>query len=150
MPYSGGDTLRDDFRNELDTILGLNPAITWQQKDTVNTAEKPDTSAGYFDFEFPGGGEGQASFGAPGSNLWLEEGQVTLRAVLRRNAGTTERNKAESYMATLRAAFRGRRFGSGAAHKIEITSSASMGNGHDEAGMWVESIALGYRIFNVG
>lgn len=149
MPYSGGDTLRDDFRNELDTILTGLPAITWSQKDTVNTSQRPDASTGYFDFEFPGGGEAQASFGAPGSNLWDEEGQVTLRAVVRRNAGTTERNKAESYAALLRTAFRGRRFGSGT-HKIEIVTTGSMGGGHDEAGMWVETVALGYRIFNVG
>lgn len=149
MSYSGGDTLRDDFRNELDTILAAHGSITWVQVDTLNAGTHPDAASGYFDFEFPGGSEEQFSFGAPGSNFWREGGQVTLRVIVRRNAGATERNKAESYARTLRDAFRGRRFGSGSL-KIEILTTGSMGGGHDEAGMWVESVALGYRIFNVG
>lgn len=149
MPYSGGDPLRDAFRNKLDTILAANGSIEWSQADTLNTTARKDSSAGYFDFEFPGGAEEQYTFGAGSSDLHREQGQVTLRAVLRQRAGLTDRNKAESYMATLRAAFRKARFSAGSL-EVRITATGAMGGGHDEGGMWVESIALAYEIYNVG
>lgn len=144
-----GDSLRDAFRAQLDAILAANPSITWEQRDTVNTGNRPDASAGYFELEFPGGSEAQFTFGAPGSNLHREQGQVTLRAVLRVNAGATERDKAESYMETVRAAFRMARFAAGT-RTVRVTATSAMGGGETEAGMWAESLALAYEVYNVG
>ena len=39
---------------------------------------------------------------------------------------------------------------SGVVASVRITSTAPMGGGHDEAGLWVESVALGYELYNVG
>ena len=49
----------------------------------------------------------------------------------------------------IRTAFRMRRFAAGA-RTVRITATAPMGGGHDEAGLWVESVALAYEIYNVG
>ncbi len=144
-----GDSFRDAIRGALDAILLANPSITWPHKDTLNTGVKPDAGSGYFELEFPGGDESQFTFGAPGANDWQETGQITVRAVLRQNAGKTERDKAESYVETIRSAFRGRRIAIGA-RAIRIMRTGAMGGGQDEGGMWVESIALEYQRFNVG
>jgi hypothetical protein len=110
---------------------------------------KPDASTGYFELEFPGGDESQYTFGAPGFNDWQEIGQITVRAVVRQNAGKTERDRAESFIETIRAAFRGRRIPIGT-RAIRIKRTGAMGGGQDEAGMWVESIGLEYERFNIG
>lgn len=144
-----GDTFRDAVRNTLDGIIAENSSITWSHIDTLNTGIKPDASTGYFEIEFPGGDEDQYTFGAPGSNDWQERGQITIRAVLRKNAGLTERNKAEAYIETIRNSFRGRRVPFGTRF-IRINRATPMGGGEDEAGMWAESIALEYQRFNVG
>jgi len=144
-----GDTFRDAIRGALDDILTANPTITWLHKDTLNTGVNPDASTGYFEIEFPGGDESQYTFGAPGSNDWQEIGQITVRAVLRQNAGETERDKAEVYLEIIRAAFRGRRITLGS-RAIRIKRTSAMGGGQNEAGMWAESIALEYERFNVG
>jgi hypothetical protein len=144
-----GDTFRDAIRGALDAILLANPSITWPHRDTLNTGVKPDAGSGYFELEFPGGDENQYTFGAPGFNDWQETGQITVRAVVRQNAGKTERDRAEVYIETIRGAFRGRRIPIGA-RAIRIVRTGAMGGGQDEAGMWVESIGLEYQLFNVG
>lgn len=146
-----GDTLRDAFRSELASILsGLSlSSPAWTLKDTLNTATQPDASEGYIELEFSGGSEGQYTFGAPGANLHREEGQVTVRVLTRLRGGTTKRDLAESYAGAIRSAFRMRRFAAGS-RSVRITATAPMGGGHDEAGLWVESVALGYEIYNVG
>lgn len=152
-----GDPLRDAFRAELATVLAVSPAITWPVKDLLNTTDQPappaadaaSASQGWFEIEFPGAREAQFTFGAPGANFHQEQGQVTIRAVTRLRAGETIRDLAESYLATVRSRFRGRRFAVGSL-SCRITDTAPMGGGQDEAGMWVESLALGYEIFNVG
>ena len=151
-----GDTLRDAFRSELATIRSAE-SIAWPIKDTLNTSTQPNpaaagvasTAAGYLELEFPGGSEAQYTFGAPASNFHREQGQVTIRVVTRLRAGTTTRDLAETYAAALRALFRMDRFSVGS-RSCRITDTAPMGGGHDEAGMWVESVALGYEIYNVG
>lgn len=145
-----GDPLRDAFRTELDAIR-LAAAITWPVIDTLNTDENPDASIGFLELEFPGGREFQLTFGAPGANLHQEEGQVTVRVVTPLGAGKDMRDIAETYAAAIRSAFRMRRFPvTGSVHEIRITDTAPMGGGHDEAGLWAEAVALGYRVFNLG
>jgi len=151
-----GDTVRDAFRAELATIHTA-ASIPWAIKDTLNTAEQPNppvagapgTAAGYPELEFIGGSERQYTFGAPGSNLHREEGQVTVRVMTRLRSGTVNRDLAETYAGAIRSAFRMRRFAAGA-RSIRITAVAPMGSGFDEGGMWGEAIAIAYEIYNVG
>ena len=57
--FSGGDPLRDAFRNEIETIITA-AGIAWSHVDTWNTDQNPDASApGWITLEFPGGGEQQ-------------------------------------------------------------------------------------------
>ncbi len=141
---AAGDTLRDAFRSQLESILALNAWIEWAAIDTLNTGIKPDASTGYFEFEFPGGSEGPYTFGDPGRNLYRERGQVTLRAAVQCNAGLTERNKAEAYLEAIRAAFRSARFAAGS-RTVRIAAASSTGGGETEGGMWAEAIALRYE-----
>jgi hypothetical protein len=41
------------------------------------------------------------------------------------------------------------RFAAGS-RTVRITATGAMGGGQDEAGMWAESIALSYQLFNTG
>ena len=140
-----GDALRDAFRIELQSII-TSAGLSWPFVDTQNTTALPDASTGFISLEFPGGAERQFTFGSPGSNLHREEGQVTVRvsAPLGRS-----RDLAETAAAAIRTAFRMRRFAAGNG-TVRITSTAPMGGGHDEAGLWVEAVALGYETYNVG
>lgn len=146
-----GDPFRDAVRAALNSVISAaSPAIAWVQRDTLNTADNPDASAGYFELEFPGASESQQAFGSPGQNEFLEQGQITLRVVT--PAGRF-RDTAEAYADQLRKAFRGKRiafteYGSG--RQIFIDAVASMGGGHTEAGMWAESLALAYRVYPKG
>lgn len=142
-----GDPLRDAFRSELETVR-VAASIPWLIKDTLNTNVNPDASAGYLELQFPGGAEAQYTFGAPSNNLHREVGQVTIRVVSPRG-NAANRDLAETYAAAIRSAFRMRRFAVGS-RSVRITATAPMGDGEDEGGMWSESIALGYELYNVG
>ena len=144
-----GDTLRDAFRTRLATHCTTSPATTRSPKDLVNTVENPDAAApGYVYLEFPGGNEQQYSFGAPGSNFFQEQGQVTLRVASPLGAGTTVRDTAEVDAGLLRARFRNDRFAVGSV-SCRIVAVHPMGEGMDEGGMWVESVAISYEVYNV-
>lgn len=144
--YSGGDPLRDAFRNMVETIR-TEQSVAWEFIDTTNTDQNPDRSKpGWISLEFPGGGEEQFTTGAPGYNFFRENGQVTLRVFCRI---AKDRNVAEGYAAAFRTAFRARRFACGSAF-IRITDVTPMGEGLIEGSSWAESIAIGYEIFNTG
>lgn len=123
--------------------------IDWLLIDLLNTGENPDVSQNFIDIEFPGGSELQFTFGAPGNNFHDEVGQITIYVKTRLGAGTTVRNTAESYAQMLRDRFRNDRFAADVG-TVRIRTVAAMGAGQDEAGLWVEAVALGYQIFNVG
>lgn len=143
-----GDPLRDAFRTELATIVATaTPAITRPIKDTLNTIDNGGVaSPGYIELEFPGGAEEQFTFGAPAANLHRERGQVTVRVCTPLGDG---HDSAETEAGQIRAAFRMRRFAAGS-RSVRITSTAPMGGGVNEAGLWVESVAFGYELYNVG
>jgi hypothetical protein len=143
-----GDPLRMAFRERLVVWLA-DLGIGWPIRDLHNTGDNPDVSQGFVVLDFPGGSEDQYTFGAPGLNFWREQGQVTLYVKTRLGAGMTMRNLAESYAGALRSRFRNDRFAAGNG-TIRIASTAPMGGGHDEAGLWVEAVALGYETYNVG
>lgn len=152
-----GDPLRDAFRTALGTVV-TEQSILWPIKDTLNTATQPappaagvgTALAGHLELEFLGGGEEQYTFGAGTSDLHREQGQVTVRVATRLRAGTTKRDLAESYARGIRNGFRKRRFTTSTGREVRITAVAPMGGGFDEAGFWVESVALGYETFNLG
>ena len=145
-----GDTLRDAFRSELDAVIAAaSPAITWVRKETLNTEENPDASTGFFEIEFGDGFEEQYTFGAPGSNLHRELAPVFIHAITPLGRSETTRDLAETYLGQIRTAFRARRFASGS-RTIAIKGTGPMGGGEIEGGMWAETIALQYEIYNVG
>lgn len=143
-----GDPLRLAFRERLVVWLA-DLGISWPIADLRNAGENPDVSLGFVALDFPGGSEDQYTFGAPGLNFWREQGQVTLYVKTRLGAGMTMRNLAESYAGVLRARFCNDRFvvGNGT---VRIVSTAPIGGGHDEVGLWGEAVALGYETYNVG
>lgn len=141
-----GDTLRDAFRAELAAVVAAaSPAITWSIKDTVNKVENPDASAGFIELEFAGGDEQQFTFGAPGANLHREHAPVFIHVVTPLGES---RDTAETYAGQLRTAFRMRRFSAGS-RSVRITATAPMGGGEIEGGMWCETVALIYEVFNI-
>lgn len=143
-----GDPLRMAFRDRL-MVWVVDLGIGWPIRDLYNTGDNPDVSEGFVALGFPGGSEDQYTFGAPGLNFWREHGQVTLNVKTRLGAGMVVRNLAESYASGLRARFRNDRFAAGNG-TVRIVSTAPMGGGQDEAGLWVEAVALGYETFNIG
>ncbi len=148
-----GDPLCDAFRLELQAVLdAATPPITWEVVDTDNdAAEPPDTSTSYIQLRFEGGSEALAYWGSPGSNWWREEGQVFVDFVVPLGDG---REEAERHSRNVREAFRDRRFNTSAeAGSVEIrieTVSPLFGGQGVEGGLRVKTIALGYRIYNVG
>lgn len=145
-----GDTLRDAFRSELDAVIAAaSPSITWTRRDSLNTATAPDASTGYFEIEFGVGDEVQYTFGAPGANLHREQASVFIHAIAPLAASKTTRDLAETYLGQLRNAFRMRRFSVGS-NTVRITATAPMGGGEIDGGMWAETLALSYEIYNVG
>lgn len=141
-----GDTVRDAFRARL-AAHRTTASIPWSIKDLINTTDNPAATE-FIDLEFLGGTEQQYTFGAPGSNLFKEVGQVTVRVCTKLGAGTTKRDLAETYAGALRSLFRNDRFAAGS-RTVRITSTAPMGGGYDEGGLWMETIALGYELFNI-
>ena len=145
-----GDTLRDAFRSELDAVIAAaSPSIAWTRVDTTDTDTAPDAGSGFFDLEFLGGDEGQYTFGAPGSNLHLETGNVAIHAMTPLARSKTTRDLAERYLGQIRTAFRMRRFSAGSV-QVRITGVAPMGGGAIDGGMWAETLVLSYEVFNVG
>ncbi|MFO1080860.1 MAG: phage tail terminator-like protein [Reyranellaceae bacterium] len=144
-----GDTFRDAFRAELTSVVSA-AGIAWPVRDLINTAENPDASGGFIAIEFLGGSEEQFTTGAPGDNLFRENGQVTIRVYAPQEGSVTTRDQAERYAEAIRVAFRGRRFACGADRTIRIDGTQPMGGGQDEAGLWAEAIGLGYEMFNTG
>lgn len=142
-----GDPFRDAFRARLEAHVAA-AGITLPVVDLDNTAEDPDASTGYVALEFPGAApERQFTFGAPGANFHREVGQVTVRVCVPLGRLRDESQRAA---AELRARFRMDRFATSEGRTIQIESTAPMGGGHEEGGLWGEAIALGYLVFNVG
>jgi hypothetical protein len=143
-----GDEFRDACRARLQAHIST-AGISWSLLDLLNTGTNPDVSSSFIDIEFPGGNEDQYTFGAPGNNFFDERGQLTIRVTTRLGAGLTERNLAEIYAGRLRNLFRNDRFAAGNT-TVRITAAEPMGGGHDEAGLWSESLALRYRRYVIG
>jgi hypothetical protein len=146
-----GDTFRDAFRAELAAVCN-DKAVYWPIRDMVNASTSADLDAGdtgWIALEFLGGSEEQFTTGAPGANLFQENGQVTVRVYAPKAGDVTIRDQAEVYAEAIRVGFRARKFACGD-RTVRIDSTAPMGSGEDDAGMWAEAIGLGYEIFNVG
>ena len=153
-----GDPFEDAYNADFDAVvLAASPSIPWRRKDLDNTgadagppaADATTANAGWFEVSYEGGSEAQYTFGAPGANFHRETGQITIRAVTRLRAGATVRDAAAAYLAQLRAVLRTRKTPLGS-QEIRIIETMPMGSGQDEAGNWVRSLGLAYRVFNVG
>jgi hypothetical protein len=140
-----GDSLRDAFRTRLATHVAT-AAITLPIKDLVNTGDNPDAATGFIALEFFGGAEEQITTGSPGNNIFRESGQVTIRVYA--SLGQA-RDTAEAAAEALRNLFRADRFSAGS-RVVRVLDTSPMGGGQDEAGMWAESVALGYLVDNRG
>ena len=145
-----GDPVCDAFRAELQTVLTA-ASIAWPIVDTDDGDDTPDGSAPYVEIRFEGGSEELAYWGAPGSNLWREDGQVFIDFLVPLG---TNRDAQEAYSRSVREAFRDRRFnatfGSDSVEiRIETASPLGGPQGVDGA-MTSRGIGLGYRIYNVG
>ncbi len=143
-----GDPLRDAFRAQLVTVCtDIGVAEPWLVEDLVNTDADPDDSVPFISLEFPGGAESQFTTGAPGYNLFQENGQVT---VVLHMPLAEHQAEAERHAAGIRTRFRNRRFTTSAGRQVRITETHPMGGGFDDSGLWIESVALGYETFNEG
>lgn len=140
-----GDSVRDAFRTELQTIL-TGAGITIPFVDDLNTDENPDASAAFIDMTFGGGDEGQITFGAPGNNIWRETGQVVVDFMTPLGV---DRDATEHAAELARTAFKGRRFAAGST-TIEITNAGPLGGQGVGGGMWAESFALSYQRYTTG
>lgn len=151
-----GSPFKDAWRTRLATHRSAaGYTATWPIKDVDNTAEHPgvpsDAVQGFLEFEFPGGPpDRQYTFGAPGSNLHDERGQVTLRVVSRLRAGATLRDAAEAIAEAMRSRFRNDRFDTSAGRTIRVDGVSPLSDGFDEGGTYVVTVLLSYQMFNVG
>lgn len=141
-----GDPLRDGFRALLSTVK-TEKSIAWATRDTLNTAENPDAGAPYLELEFDGGSEEQGTFGAPGSNLHDETGQVRLNIYMPLGESQVQ---GEVYARALRNGFRARLFQTSEGRDVSIDAVAPLGGGETVGGMWLETIVLSYRTTNLG
>jgi hypothetical protein len=140
------DPIRDAFRAKLQAILTAG-SITWAIEDTGNTADNPDAAQNYFELEFMGSTEAQASFGSPGNNFFYEEGQVSVHVIIPLGR---KRDEAERYALIVQRGFRGVTFATADSRNVRITTTGSLGGGQTMGGMWAETIALSYLVTNTG
>ena len=139
-----GDAVRDAFRSETQTILTA-LGITWSLIDTFNTTQQPDAASPFIQLEFGSTEESQYTSGAPGYNLFREDGMVLLAIA----APLGQEGSADTYAEQIRGRFRERRFAAGS-RSVLVTSASPMGGGRVAGGMWIEYVALRYETFNVG
>lgn len=147
-----GDPIRDAFRAKLQDILDdASPPITWPVIDTDNGEANPDGAVPYIEIRFEGGNELPFARGGDGSSLWLEDSQAFIDFVVPLGDGREEQER-NAYI--VRNGFRGLFFNTSpesGAIQIEIVTAAPLGGGQGiDGGMNAKTIALGYRIYNVG
>ena len=148
---SAGDPLEDAFRAELAAILTA-ASIPWE---LVNTdVEDPDASTSYIQIRFEGGNETPfARGGGISGDVFEEEGQVFIDFLIPQGDSNIDRGR---YSRLVRRAFRSdHRFFNTSVEsgsvQIEIVPVSPLGGGQGvDGGMNVQSIGLGYRIYNVG
>lgn len=151
-----GSPFRDAWRSRLATHrTAAGYTTTFPIRDVDNTGTPAgvpsDAEVGFLVLEFQGGPpDRQYTFGAPGSNLHNEEGQVALRVITRLRAGQTIRDAAEAIAEAMRTRFRMDRFATSDARTIRITGVSPIDDGFDEGGTYIVSVLIGYQIYNVG
>jgi hypothetical protein len=140
------DPLRDAFRSELAAVV-LAAAIPWGVVDTINTTAAPTAATSFITLRFaPALPETQYTFGSPGSNFWLERGDVFIDLFPKLGIG---HGLVESYGLAIRNAFRNRRFVLSTGQYVRILSVAPMSGGPVDGAWWCETVAVNYRVFNI-
>lgn len=141
-----GDPLRDAFRTELQTIITA-ASIAWPLKDTLNNATPIDAATSYITLQYGGGIETPAWFAGAGANGWAENGVIYVNLITSAAEGA---ETAERYADLIRKGFRDRRFATAESRAVRILSVSPLGGGEDEGIGWRESVAIEYRVHNVG
>lgn len=144
-----GDPLRDAFRAELETVR-VAASIPWEIKETRNTgSDQPPIDAGtsYITMRYGGGFEQAAWFASTGNNGWKEHGVVYVNFIAAAGTGTED---AERYAHLIREGFRNRRFSTAQGRGVRILAVNPADGGEDEGVGWRESVAVEYRVFNIG
>ena len=142
----GGDPVRDAFRAELEAIM-LDAELDYSPSDIVNTDESPEAGGKLIAFEFSGVDEAAASFGSVGANRHEESGQALIRLFAPLGAGHAT---IEDDARTILNAFRNRRFITREGARVRIGALDVLGPYENETAMWVETVALGYLVINIG
>ena len=125
-------------------------ALPWSVIDTRNTTARPDASRPYVDFEIIAGGNPQFTTGSPGANLHQETGQITIawKVPIRDEANQALAGQ-YAYALLKRFLYLGTRFDCDD-RQVRLSEPLRMGDGQNEAGLWIETMAVSYKLFHVG
>lgn len=137
-------TFRSTFASAVAAAFAAaTPPVTWPIVDAVNTTDVVDASQGSVTLEFLGGSEEPYSFGQPGSNWFLESGQVTIKVMPPLGS---DRDEAERILRVLRDYLRGATLQISGGSQIRVDGIGMLGGGFDDAGMWIESLGVSYTM----
>lgn len=137
------DPLRAAFKTELATIAAA-AAIPWAIKDVENVFAAADGATSFLALEFDGSPPfEQRSWGAPGNNLYREEGNVWVRVVAPIGSGSD----AAGHARAIAAAFTERRFTRADGRSVRTRAGAPSAS--RLGGRWIESVPVFYRVDNL-
>jgi len=110
----------------------------------LHKTERADESASFLQFQYPVANEEQISVGAPGANVWREEG--VARLVLLMNRGE-DRSTMLQWADELRALYRGKHFDG---VETFAPSPPAIDDNNDEGNFYRLSIAVPYQFDRIG
>lgn len=110
----------------------------------VHKSERTDESASFLQVQYPVANEDQISVGAPGANIWREEGAFRLVLLMNRDE---ERSTMLQWADELRALFRGKHFDG---VETFAPSPPTIDDRNDEGNFFVLSIAVPYQFDRIG
>ncbi len=138
------DPLRAAFKTELATIATA-AGIPWAIKEVENVFASADGATSFLALEFDGSPPfEQRTWGAPGSNLYREEGNVWVRVVAPIGSGAD----ASGYARSIAAAFTQRRLATLINGRL-IRTLAGAPSHSRLGGRWIESVPVSYRVDNL-
>lgn len=115
------------------------PIIGWVRRD-----ERTDESASFLQVQYPVANEEQITIGAPGANVWREEGVIRLVLLMNRDEDrATILQRADE----LRSLFRGKEFGG---VQTFAPSPPAIDDNNDDGNFLRLSIAVPYQFDRLG
>jgi hypothetical protein len=126
----------DAFRARLGGWPGLAECPLVESNTSGRTA---GTASAFLQLQFPFATSERASFGAPGANVWREEGAARILVNARRGTGTAQ---ALAWASDLARFFRGKHFDG-----VETfgPSTASTDDSNENGAYYVVAVAIPYR-----